>query len=271
MSGRPGGAGAAPPLHVEVSGSGPTVALAHGFGGSARNFRPQVRALRERYQTIVYDARGHARSGAPAAAADYTPECFSSDLERVLAGAGAERAAVGGLSMGAGVALRFALAQPQRVAGLVLASFPAGGGRGIAAHALAFAQMLDAEGLLAAGERFVWGKGSGLSERDAALVRQGFLEHPPHALAHILRELIAAQPAVEALAPELRRFERPVLLVAGQHDAPSVAASQALAAALPRARLVVVPDAGHVVNLERPAAFNTALQGFLAEEVFAKA
>ena len=173
--------------------------------------------------------------------------------------------------MGAGVALRFALAQPQRVAGLVLASFPAGGGRGIAAHALAFAQTLDAEGLVAAGERFVWGKGSGLSERDAAFVRQGFLEHPPHALAHILRELIAAQPAVEALAPELRRFERPVLLVAGQRDAPSVAASQALAAALPRARLVVVPDAGHVVNLERPAAFNAALLGFLAEEVFAKA
>jgi pimeloyl-ACP methyl ester carboxylesterase len=271
LSGLPGGAAAAPPLYVEASGAGPCVVLAHGFGGSARNFRPQLRALRGRYRTLVYDARGHARSGAPEAAADYTPDCFNADLERVLADAGAQRAVVGGLSMGAAVALRFALARPQRLAGLVLAAFPAGGGRGIAAHALAFAQALDTQGLEAAGERFVWGKDSGLSERDAALVRQGFLEHRPRALAHILRELIATQPAAEALAPALRHLELPVLLVAGQQDAPSVTASHALAAALPRARLVVVPDAGHVVNLAQPAAFNAALLDFLDAGVYANA
>ena len=82
------------------------------------------------------------------------------------------------------------------------------------------------------------GEGLGPDERDAALVRQGFLEHRPHALAHVLRELIAMQPAVEELAPELHRLETPVLLIAGAHDASSVAASRALAAALPRARLV---------------------------------
>jgi pimeloyl-ACP methyl ester carboxylesterase len=258
-------------LHVEVTGSGPSVLLAHGFGGSARNFRPQVKALRDRYRVIVYDARGHARSFAPEAAADYTPECFVSDLERALDRAGAQRAVVGGLSMGAGVALRFALAQPQCIQGLVLAAFPPGGGRGIAAHARAFAQALDADGIAAAGERFAWGPSSGLSARDAALVRQGFLEHPPHALAHVLRELIAVQPAVEELAPELRRFELPVLLIVGQSDAPSLAASRALAAALPRARLVVVPGAGHVVNLANPQAFDAALLAFLDEVVFAVA
>ncbi len=171
--------------------------------------------------------------------------------------------------MGAGVALRFALEQPQRVRGLVLAAFPAGGGRGIAAHALAFARVLDAEGVAAAGERFVWGKGSGMTARDAALVRQGFLEHRPHALAHVLRELIAVQPAVEEIAPELHHLETPTLVIAGANDAPSVAASRALAAALPRARLVIVPDAGHVVNLAQPAAFDAALLGFLDEKAFA--
>jgi pimeloyl-ACP methyl ester carboxylesterase len=259
------------PLHVERVGAGESIVLAHGFGGSARNFRPQLRALRERHQAIAYDARGHARSFAPAAAADYTPECFVSDLARVLDGAGAPRAVVGGLSMGAGVALRFALAQPERVQGLVLASFPAGGGRGIAAHALAFARALDEAGLLAAGERYVWGASSGLSERDAALVRQGFLEHQPHALAFVLRELIATQPAVESMEPELRALEAPVLLIAGERDEASLRASRSLAAALPRARLVVVPDAGHVVNLQRPEAFNAALLDFLEREVFAAA
>ena len=187
----------------------------------------------------------------------------------MLDGAGAERAMVGGLSMGAGVALRFALAHPERVQGLVLAAFPAGGGRGIAAHAREFARALDEEGVAAAGERFVWGEGSGLSPRDAALVRQGFLEHRPHALAHVLRELIAVQPAVESLAPELRRLALPALVIVGARDASSLAASHALVAALPRARLVVVPGAGHVVNLAQPLAFDAALLAFLAEDVFA--
>ncbi len=258
------------PLYVEVSGTGVSILLAHGFGGSARNFRPQLKALRGRYRTIVYDARGHARSGAPEAAADYTPDCFVADLARALDQAGAERAVVGGLSMGAGVALRFALAHPQRVQGLVLASFPAAAreGAGFAAQAAAFAKALDEEGMLVAGERFVWGEGSGLSPGDAALVRQGFLEHRPEALAQVLRELIATQPSVETLAPELVRVEQPALIVAGAADAPSVAASRALASALPRARLEIIPGAGHVVNLQQPQAFNAALLRFLDEEVF---
>ena len=90
--------GLEPSLHVEVSGSGENVLLAHGFGGSARNFGPQRRALRGRYRAILYDARGHARSGAPEAARDYTLECFVSDLGRVLDQAGARRAVVGGLT-----------------------------------------------------------------------------------------------------------------------------------------------------------------------------
>jgi pimeloyl-ACP methyl ester carboxylesterase len=251
-------------LHVEVTGSGPSVLLAHGFGGSARNFRPQVKALRGRYRAIVYDARGHARSPAPESAADYTPERFVSDLGRALDQAGAERAVVGGLSMGASVALRFALAHPERVQGLVLASFPApaSSGAGIASHAAAFARALDEDGLEAAGARFVWGE---RPSRDAVLVRQGFLEHRPGALAHVLRELLAKQPSAETLAPQLAGVLQPTLIIAGEADTPSVATSRALAAALPKARLEIIPGAGHVVNLQRADAFNAALLGFLAE------
>src|SRR5690349_2261051 len=47
-----------PRLHVERQGSGPAVVLAHGFGGSARNFRPQARALADACTLLTYDARG---------------------------------------------------------------------------------------------------------------------------------------------------------------------------------------------------------------------
>src|SRR5215470_3030659 len=100
----------APRLYLDVDGSGPAIVLLHGFGGSARNFGPQMRALKSRHLVVRYDARGHARSEAPTDPAAYTPETFVDDLRRVATDVGAERAVVGGLSMGAGIALRTALA-----------------------------------------------------------------------------------------------------------------------------------------------------------------
>src|SRR6266566_3177814 len=256
---------AEPRLHVEVEGSGPVVVLAHGFGGSARNFLSQARALRDRYRIVRFDARGHARSEAPAEASAYTQDAFVAVLGRV----GARAAVVGGLSMGAGTALRFALAHPERVQGLVLAAFPPGAGAPgtFAAVAADFADVIEREGLEAAGTRFVWGASSGLDPAAARLVRRGFLEHPPHGLAHTLRGVLAAEPSLDELAPRLAELARPALVIVGARDRMSLPASRVLAAALPRAKLVVVEGAGHVVNLAQPAAFNRALEEFLAAAV----
>jgi pimeloyl-ACP methyl ester carboxylesterase len=251
--------------HIEVEGSGPVVVLAHGFGGSARNFAPQARALRDRYRLVRYDARGHARSEAPDDPAAYTPEAFVADMGRVLDHAGADRAVVGGLSMGAGTALRFALSHPERVRGLVLAAFPPGPRvRGsFTAIAREFADAIERDGFEAAGERFVWGPASGLDPEAAKHVRRGFLEHPRHGLAHTLRGGIAEQPSVEELVPRLGTLYRPTLVIVGDRDRMSLEPSRQLASAIPDARLTVIENAGHVVNLVRPAECNAELRTFL--------
>jgi 2-succinyl-5-enolpyruvyl-6-hydroxy-3-cyclohexene-1-carboxylate synthase/2-succinyl-6-hydroxy-2,4-cyclohexadiene-1-carboxylate synthase len=258
---------AAPALHVEVHGpaAARAVTLAHGFGGSARNWRPQLRTLRARFRTVVYDARGHARSEAPAEPAAYRTSELVADLLRASEAGGDPRPVLGGLSLGAALALRAALAHPERVRALVLASHPAGpgSGRGVAASALAFADAIERDGLEAAGARFAWGPGSGLDPAGAALVRQGFLEHRPHALAYTLRECLAKLEPVEALAPQLAALRLPVLVIAGERDAGSLPVSRKLVEALPAAQRVVIPDAGHVVNLAAPAAFDAALLAFL--------
>jgi 3-oxoadipate enol-lactonase len=171
--------------------------------------------------------------------------------------------------MGAAVALHFALAHPERARGLVLASFPAGpaSGRGIAGEALRFAEAIEREGLEAAGARFVWGPRAGLDRSSAALVRRGFLEHPPAGLVHTLRELLAVLPPLEALAPRLGRLDVPALVVAGSADAASLPVCRELAERIPRGRLVEIPEAGHVVNLARPEAFHAAVRAFLDEVV----
>jgi len=263
-----------PHLHVESRGDGPVIALAHGFGGSARNFRAQARSLSDAWRVVTWDARGHARSDAPRDPAAYSLAALGEDVGRVLESQRAsepkrpgERAIVGGLSLGAAAALAFARAQPERVRALILASYPASrrthqrGGFARSAHA--FADAIENEGLEAAGERFVWGAGSGLDARGAAFVRQGFLEHAPHALALTLRGVLAVLPEPEDLAEPLARLGIPTLLVAGGADAGSVASHRALAATSPDVRSVVIPDAGHVVNLAAPAAFDAALREFL--------
>ena len=256
---------APPRLHVEVDGDGPVVLLMHGLGGSARNWGPQVRALRDAHRVVRFDARGHGRSEAPADPEAYRPEAFVADVGRVLDQVGADRATIGGLSMGAGVALRFALAKPDRVSALVLAAFPGSSdGAGFASVALPFADAIERDGLEAAGAEFVWGDESRLDSA-GRLVKQGFMEHPPHAIMWTLRNLVAAQPSVDALAPALAGLRIPALVVVGARDRGSLEPSRKLAEALPDARLVVVPDAGHVVNLQAPKEFNAALLEFLAD------
>lgn len=248
-------------LHIDERGEGPAVILSHGFGGSARNFLPQVRALAPDYRVVVYDARGHARSEAPADPAEYAPECFVEDLLRVVERTGEERVVVGGLSMGAGVALRFALLHPERVRGVVLAAFPPASA---GSWATAFADAIDAGGVEPAGSEFVWGRRSRFDPEGARLIRRGFLEHADHALSSTLRRLLAVEPAVSSLATALARLDTPVLLIVGSRDAGSLAVSEELARLLPDSELVVVAGAGHVVNLGDPEAFNAALRRFLA-------
>jgi pimeloyl-ACP methyl ester carboxylesterase len=249
-------------LHVEVVGSGPALCLVHGFGGSARNFRPQVRAFRDARRVVTFDLRGHARSEAPGAPEAYTIDTLVADIGNVLDQVEAPTAVLGGVSLGAALALEFTLRQPERVSGLVLASFPAGGAA--ERWALPFADAIEREGLEAAGSRFVWG-GDRFDPPAAALIRTGFLEHSAMALSAILRGLLGRLDGPRSFLERARELDRPVLLVSGEHDFGARESASQLAAVLPRSTRRDIPDAGHVVNLQAPTDFNASLADFLNE------
>jgi 3-oxoadipate enol-lactonase len=251
-------------LHVESAGDGRRIVFAHGLAGSARNFRPQAKGLAGTHRVVTYDARGHARSEAPTEPSAYDFERLIDDFERV-ASEGEEPVVAAGLSLGAATALGFALRRPERVRALILASPPGGSDDPKRRDwALGFAQAIEDAGLEAAGAEFVWGERARFDPRGANLIRSGFMEHPPHALSHVLRRALANLPGPTRLAPELERFSRPVLVVTGSEDGSSKASSRALMSFLPNAELVEIPGAGHVVNLAAPEAFNEACQRFLS-------
>lgn len=250
-------------LHVERRGTGPAIVLSHGFGGSARNFRPQLRELSRDFEVVVYDTRGHARSPAPAPAEEYGEAELVADLAQVVDTAHPP-AIVGGLSLGAYTALQFALEHPSRVKALILASFPSTDASSTrAAWAIGFADAIDRDGLERAGEQFVWGPQSRFDEGARAFIRRGLLEHAPHALSAILRRVLAKIAEPDARASELSRLDLPVLVIVGADDTPALAPCERLAALLPRAELKVVPGAGHVVNLAAPAEFNRLIADFV--------
>lgn len=122
----PGGVG----IYYEATGAGPAVALAHGFGVSLEMWEPQQRALAEGHRLVLWDARGHGFSGAPAEPAAYSMPLFAEDLRAVLAAESvADGAVIGGMSFGGQIALQYAVDHPEATRALILSdSVPRGAG-----------------------------------------------------------------------------------------------------------------------------------------------
>jgi pimeloyl-ACP methyl ester carboxylesterase len=89
------------------------------------------------------------------------------------------------------------------------------------------------------------------------------LANSARGLAHTARGVVLQRPSLYSLGEELRRLTVPTLLIVGERDDACTAVHAFLAAAIPGARHVVIPGAGHLSNLEAPAAFDRALRDFL--------
>lgn len=122
-------------LHCAERGDahGTPLVLLHGYTDSWRSFEAVLGLLPHRFRAIALSQRGHGESDRPPSG--YRPRDLAADLGQFLDAAGIERAVVCGHSMGSQVALRFAVARPDRVLGLVLVGAFAtlGGHPGVAA------------------------------------------------------------------------------------------------------------------------------------------
>jgi pimeloyl-ACP methyl ester carboxylesterase len=108
-------------LSGEQTGEGVPIVLLHGLTATRRYVVMGSRTLeRSGHRVIAYDARGHGRSSPAPDPSDYSYEQLAGDLEALLDQMSVERAILAGASMGAHTAVRFALARPERVAGLAL-------------------------------------------------------------------------------------------------------------------------------------------------------
>lgn len=254
--------------YYEDSGDdGDPVVLIHGHSVDLRMWPAQTFALREAgYRVVRYDVRGHGRSAAPEGG--YTWPVYAEDLRSLLDVLDIGAAHLVGFSMGGGIALQFALDHPGRIRSLVLVDATVPG----FAYSDEFAAMVEpliaavrAEGWRSAAER-LW-----LTNP----MFEGLRRHP--AAFEVVRDLVLQFPArdylvdpEESVGPEvverLGELRPPVLVLVGEEDLSDfLIAAQLVAANAPRARVAVVPDAGHMLPLERPAELNRLLLDFLAD------
>ncbi|MEY9592313.1 pimeloyl-ACP methyl ester carboxylesterase [Bradyrhizobium yuanmingense] len=239
-------------IYYEVHGNGPPLLLTHGYSSTSAMWHGQIDALAKDHTLILWDMRGHGQSDYPDDASAYSEDLTVGDMATILDAVGAKRAIIGGLSLGGYMSLAFYRAHPERARALLIIDTGPGFRKDDAreawnARALATADRLDREGLdvLKAATR----------ERATASHRNA------RGLALAARGMLTQRDArVMELLPEIKV---PSLIVVGADDTPFLAASDYMAAKIPGAQKVVIPAAGHAVNIDQPQAFVDAVVPFL--------
>ena len=107
-------------IHYEVHGAGPPLLLTHGYSSTSGMWQGQIAALSKHHKLVLWDMRGHGQSDYPEAGSAYSEALTVGDMAALLDAVGAEKAIVGGLSLGGYMSLAFYRAHPDRVRALLI-------------------------------------------------------------------------------------------------------------------------------------------------------
>lgn len=245
------------------AGQGTPVLFVHGYPLNRTMWEPQLTALSQRARAIAVDLRGHGESSAPLWFA--TMDLFADDLKGLLDHLGIDRAVICGFSMGGYVTFAFYRKYPERVRGLILADTRAQPDSPEAKqNRFNAAQTAHQQGAKAIADgilpRLLT---TSAVEGNPVLVAKvrAILESVP--VAGIAADLmaLAERPDSQPLLPQI---SVPTLVIVGAEDTLTPPTdSQLMAERIPRARLVTIPNAAHLSNMEQPEAFNRAVGEFL--------
>ncbi len=250
-------------IYYEIAGSGVPLVLVHGFSLDRRMWDDQFAFLATEYRVIRYDVRGFGNS----TDVPVQPYSYPDDLMRLMDHIGIEAAHLVGLSMGGAIVVDFAVEHPERVLSLVPVDAPLDGVEwltnfgtrvGIAARLANQIGMDSALDLWLEDELLA----PAMNNSDCAA-----------ALEEIIRDYTgwhwtsgAKSMSRDTHTSELlNKIVSPTLVIVGEHDLIDFhAMGDVMAEGIDGAHKVVIPNIGHMSNMEDPVAFNALLHGFLS-------
>lgn len=252
--------------HADV-GRGLPVVLLHAFPLNRMMWEPQIAALFGECRCIAPDLRGFGdspRSG------PYSMDQYADDVVALLDALQIERAVVGGLSMGGYVALALWRRHRKRIRALVLADTRSGADTDEAKQKRGeLIALARSEGSPAVADRQITGLlGKSTREKQPELVDRIRSIMAGESPAGIVGALAAMRDRPDS-TPLLAGIDVPTLIVVGDEDVVTPPKeARAMHDAIRGSRLEVIPGAGHLSNLERPAAFNAALSDFVGSLLY---
>jgi len=258
-------------LYYEEVGSGIPIVFVHEFAGDVRSWEQQLRYFRRSYRCIAYNARGYPPSDVPETLDKYSQDRARDDIRAVLDGLKIDKAHIIGLSMGGFATTHFGFTYGDRARSLVIA----GCGYGAEPEKQAqfreetaeAAKRIETLGMAKAAQ----GYGMGPS-RVQYLNKdpRGFKEfidqladHSSTGSALTMRGVQNRRPSLFDLVDKIKTITAPTLIMTGDEDFPCIQPGVLMKQHISTAGLVVMPNAGHAINLEDPAAFNRHIEEFL--------
>ncbi|GGE37554.1 alpha/beta hydrolase [Marinicauda pacifica] len=245
----------------------PALILIHGFSHSLEAFDPWAAELDDAYRVIRFDLPGHGLTGRPADGA-YSNEATVEQVSALLDEIAPETFALGGNSLGGLVAWRYAAGHPERVGALVLVSPGGYSINGVTAdpvpvpQGVAFYLRTAPEAGVRAATAALYADPARLDERDVSRITD-LMKREGNGEAMVQRLEVFTLPDPE---PVLAQIETPALILWGEQDMMVPPAhGPRFVEAMPDARLITYPDAGHVAMEERPEATASDVRAFLDE------
>jgi pimeloyl-ACP methyl ester carboxylesterase len=257
-------------LYYEETGSGIPIVFVHEFAGDCRAYEQQVRHFSRSYRCITYNARGYPPSDVPDSVDAYSQARARDDIRAVLDALSIERAHVVGISMGGFATVHFGFTYPARARSLVIAGCGYGAAPDKRAQFIeeteAAATRFETLGMEQAAQVYALSPSRvQLQNKDPRGFREfaaQLAQHSARGAALTMRGVQMRRPSLYDLVDRLKAISAPTLIMTGDEDWSCLEPALLLKRAILSAALIVMPNSGHAINLEEPAAFNAHLADF---------
>jgi pimeloyl-ACP methyl ester carboxylesterase len=253
-------------LYYEMSGQGEPLLFLHGMGLDSRMWNDQVEAFTKNFNVIRYDARGYGKSTLPIEGQAFS---HTADLLRLMENLELQQAHLVGLSMGGGIAIDFALEYPDRVHSLVLADSGLNGYKPIVPDQAVIDMFQAIEDCVRAGNmvlaRETW---LSLPHFEHALREEQTRCHlvemtQMYTFWHFCHKNPHTKQAIKTI-DRLHEISLPCLVLVGEDDLMDFREiSEILHMKIKHSRLVDIPKAGHLSNMENTSFFNSVVLEFI--------
>ena len=241
-------------INYESYGKGPVIFLTHGFSATSKMWNDQIEDLSKDFNLVVWDMRGHGQTDYPEDESLYNEEETIEDIHAILTDIGADKVNIGGMSLGGYMSLAFYYKYTEMVNSLLIIDTGPGFKNDEARqkwnnYAYSTANKFEDTGLESLkGRSIEMNPDNHQNAKGLVKAARGMLTQKD-----------------DRIINSLPNINVPSLIIVGENDKPFLSAADYMENKIHNSKKIIIPDAGHAVNIDQPNIFNAEVLNFLSE------